>query len=136
MTIIYNKGGNIIKSQLNYASFTFSTASPTLLLSLDRVQYAGIRIITGALKCTRNEMLEAEALIMPLNLRRQFLGLTYLGRSARLESSITSAIFTNHYNFQFYEHRNFPLPWIGIAHKLLDEIDINYGDIAKINPNT
>ena len=74
--------------------------------TLQKIQNEGIRIITGALRCTRTTMLEAEAHIMPLNLRRHFLGLTYLGRAARLEISITADLFASHRNMQFHMHRH------------------------------
>ena len=129
---------SLIQSQLNYASFLFNSAQHRTLEILDRVQYAGIRIIIGAMRVTKTAMLEAEALLMPLKFRREFLGLSYLGRTAQLESSITAKIFANHFNFQFFEHRNRvrnkPFSWIAQARTLLDEMNINYGEIAKINP--
>ena len=125
---------SLIQSQLNYASFLFNSAHHRTLAILDRVQYAGIRIIIGAMRVTRTSMLEAESVLMPLKFRREFLGLTYLGRTARLESSITAKILSNHFNFEFYAHRNKPFSWIAQAQILLDEMNINYGEIAQINP--
>ena len=129
---------SLIQSQLNYASFLYNSAPHRFLQILDRVQYAGIRIIIGAMRVTKTAMLEAESLLMPLKFRREFLGLSYLGRSARLENSITAKIFLNHFNFQFYEYRtrerNKPPSWIAQAQKLLENMNINYEEIAKINP--
>ena len=125
---------SFIQSQLNYASFLFTSAHHSVLEILDRVQYAGIRVIIGAMYVTRTSMLEAEALLMPLDLRRQALGLTYLGRAARLQTSITGRLLSNHFNFQFYEWRRKPRPWIATAHSLLQEIGINLRTMAKINP--
>ena len=122
----------MIQSLINYASFLYGTAHKDHLATINSIQYAGIRIINGALKCTRTTMLEAEALIMPLNLRRQFLGLTYLGRTARLEKSLTSALYKDHYNFNFFDHRKKALPWIGQAKKMLEEADLNLEDIEII----
>ena len=124
---------SLIQSQLNYASFLLVGANHTKLEILDRIQYEGIRIITGALKITRVRMLEAEAFIMPLNFRRHYLGLTFLGRAARLENNITNRVFANHFHFQFYDTRNKPLSWIDQAHRLLNNMDLNLGEISKIN---
>ena len=125
---------SLIQSQINYASFLLSSAHHSILEILNKIQYAGIRLVVGALYVTRTAMLEAESLIMPLDLRRQALGLSYLGRTARLETSITGKLLSNHYNFQFYEWRRKPRPWIATAHSLIQEIGINYNSIAKLNP--
>ena len=125
---------SLIQSKMNYASFLFTSAHHSVLEILDKVQYAGIRVVVGAMYVTRTAMLEAESLIMPLDLRRQALGLSYLGRTARLESSITRKLLTDHYNFQFYEWRRKPRPWLATAHSLIQDIGINYGSLSRINP--
>ena len=79
-------------------------------------------------------MLEAEVAIMPLKFRRQFLGLTFLGRAARLEHNITNRVFVDHFHYQFYNTRNKPLSWIDQAHTLLNDMNVNIGEISKINP--
>ena len=126
---------SLIQSPINYGSFLYGAAGGEDLKKLNRIQYAGIRIINGALRPTRTTMLEIEAHIQPLDLRRHFLGLSYLGRSARLEKSITSEIYANHYNFQFFDNINKPLPYIGIAQKIINDININLGEIAQLKPN-
>ena len=127
----------LIQSLINYASFLYGDINTKNRTSLQTIQNEGIRIFTGALRCTKATMLEAEAHLMPLDLRRQFLGLTYLGRAARLEISITADLFASHRNMQFHMHRhlnrNKPLSWIGHAHIILDEMGFNYGEIAKLS---
>ena len=129
----------LIQSPIDYASFLYGTASNEHLDTLNKIQYEGIRIITGALRCTRRTALEAEAFILPLDLRRHFLGLTYLGRSARLERSITLDLYASHLNFQFWEHRatrrGIAMPWIGIAKKILNDLNLNLGEIDKLHKN-
>ena len=126
---------SLIQSTINYASFLYGAAGDENLKTLNKIQYEGIRIITGALRCTRTSMLEAEAHLMPLDLRRHFLGLTFLGRAARMENSLTANLFANHHNFQIFEIINKPLPWIAHAHYILDNMNSNLGDIAKLNDN-
>ena len=125
---------SLIQSPINYGSFLYGAAAGDDLKKVNRIQYAGIRIINGALRPTRTTMLEIEAHIQPLDIRRHFLGLTYLGRSARLEKSITSTLYANHFNFQFFETMGKPLPWIGIAQKIINNTNINLGEIAKLKP--
>ena len=62
---------SLILSKLDYGSFLYASAAPSLLLHLDRVQYAACRIILGALRCTPVYKLEAEADLMPLATRRR-----------------------------------------------------------------
>ena len=126
---------SLIQSQMNYGSFLYSAAAPTNLLILDRVQYAGIRIVTGAMNCTDTKMLEAEAVIEPLRYRRSYLGLTFLGRTARLENSITATTIRNHYTFQWMKESSKPLSWIARAQITLNTMNIEYGEIANINPS-
>ena len=105
---------SLIQSTINYASFLYGAAGDENLKTLNKIQYEGIRIITGALRCTRTSMLEAEAHLMPLDLRRHFLGLTFLGRAARMENSLTANLFANHHNFQIFEIINKPLPFLSL----------------------
>ena len=129
----------LIQSLIDYASFLYGTASNEHLDTINKIQYEGIRIITGALKCTRRTALEAEAFVLPLDLRRHFLGLTYLGRPARLERTITLDLYAEHLNFQFWEHRatrrGIAIPWIGLAKQILSELDLNLGEINKFHQN-
>ena len=67
LTLLYC---SLIRSKIDYGSFLYATAAATHLKKLDRVQFAAIRVITGALKCTPVHFLEAEANIMPLEFRR------------------------------------------------------------------
>ena len=70
---------SLILPKLDYGSFLYSTAAPTYLKMLDRIQYGAIRIILGALKRTRVDCLEAEANI-PLVYRRTQLLIRYIIR--------------------------------------------------------
>ena len=92
----------IVQSPIDYASFLYGTAANTHLDTINKIQYEGIRIITGALRCTRREALEVDAHILPLDLRRHFLGLSYLGRSARLERNITLDLYAATINYPFW----------------------------------
>ena len=111
----------LVQSPIDYASFLYGSASNAILDTVNKIQYKGIRIITGALRCTRKEALEVDAYILPLDVRRHFLGLSYLGRSARLERNITIYLYVNTFNYKFWEHRatcrGIALPWLGIAKK-------------------
>ena len=62
---------SLILFKLDYGSFLYASAAPSLLLHLDRIQYAACRIILGALRCTPVYKLEAEADLMPLATRRR-----------------------------------------------------------------
>ena len=70
--------------KLDYGSFLFATAAPCHLIRLARIQFAASRIIVGALRCTRTSLLEAEADLLPLHIRRQQLMLLYGSRIAAI----------------------------------------------------
>jgi ribonuclease HI len=71
---------SLIRPKLDYSSFLYSTAAPSHLIKLDRIQYAALRIILGVLRCTPTCLLEAEANIMPLTIRRNVLLTRYTSR--------------------------------------------------------
>ena len=93
---------SLIRSKLDYASFLFHTASTSTLAHLDRIQYAAIRIMLGALRCTPTYMLEAEADLMPLALRRRKLLAQYGSRVLCVADHPVSSMFytdaTTHLN--------------------------------------
>ena len=74
----------LVRSKMEYACMLFSNAAPTHLLKLDRVQYAGIRLLSGNYLSTVTDNLEAEAHLMPLAFRRELLALRYFGRVRRV----------------------------------------------------
>jgi ribonuclease HI len=71
---------SLIRPKLDYACFLYSTAAPSHLIKLDRIQFAALRIMLGVLKCTPTYKLEIEANIMPLELRRNLLLTRYTCR--------------------------------------------------------
>ena len=64
-------------SKLDYASYLYDSADKILDI-LDKVQNKCLRIITGAVQCTRIEKLHVEAAIETLSDRRRLLSLYQL----------------------------------------------------------
>ena len=56
----------LVRSIVDYGSLIYGTAANTHLRTIDRIQYAGIRIAVGAIKSTPVQLLEPEADIIPL----------------------------------------------------------------------
>lgn len=71
----------LIRSKIEYAGFLLSSAAPSHLRNLDRIQYAAARTMLGALKCSPNNIIEAEADLMPLKYRREMLMSIYAVRT-------------------------------------------------------
>ena len=88
---------SLIQSRINYASFLFDTAAECHLKKLDRIQFEGIRIAIGALKCTRTDYLEVEANILPLKFQRKLIGLQYIGRSITIQNHIIRDLYSEYY---------------------------------------
>ena len=72
------------RSKLDYGCQVYSSASKTKLKELDVVHNMGLRICTGAFRTSPVESLYVDSHQMPLDLRRQELGLRY---TMRLKSS-------------------------------------------------
>ena len=124
---------SLIQSKINYASFLFDSAAECHLKKLDRIQYEGIRICTGALKCTRTDYLEVEADIMPLKYRRKLIGLNYYGRSISIRQHTSRELFNDYYNFQFYLLRPHPLPFVAYVKETLDRLALPVENIECID---
>ncbi len=94
----------LIRSKLDYASFLLTPAAATHLLKLDRIQYEAAQIILGSLRCTPSAKLEAEADMMPLELRQQQTLLTYCSRILTILRLPARSKILNYYPFALYEH--------------------------------
>ena len=60
-----------IRAKFDYACFIYNTASKQLLQKLNVIQNKCLRLITGALRCSKIERLETDASIEPLRYRRK-----------------------------------------------------------------
>ena len=94
----------IIRSKLNYGAIFYSTASKTLLNSLNVIQNTCIRIAIGARKTSPISSLQVESNIMPLSLHRDYLMCQYFFRLRELPKNVNVAIKLNQYE-AFEENR-------------------------------
>jgi len=122
----------LIRSKLDYGSFLYHTAAPYNLTKIDRVQYAALRIVLGAMKCTPVSLLESEATIIPLKYRRQILGLRYFTKAAAVEGHSVGNMLKDFYLCPFYLARPHPLPITGRVMAELQKIDIELDAISTI----
>ena len=77
----------VCRSKLDYACQIYSSACETQLKKLDVVHNMGLRICTGAFKTSPIESIYVDAEQLPLELRREELGLRYY---VRLKSSVNN----------------------------------------------
>ena len=109
---------SLILSKLDYASFIYRNAAPSNLIKLNRIQYAGARIILGALKCTPTHLLEAEADLMPLALRRDQMLLQYSTRVSTIPQHPVTKLIQSYFPIQEYVTTRYTLSAIGHLHDL------------------
>jgi len=122
----------LILSKIDYASFLLSTASPTHLLSLDRIQYAAARTIAGALKCTPVRLLEEECQLMTLCNRRNMQMAKYAVRVASIPDHPVRKALTTYRAYEFYDRSPLPLPATGRILKEMEQLEIDFSTIATI----
>ena len=115
----------LTRSKIDYASFLYSFAAPSNLLVVDRIQYAAVRILLGALRCTPVISLEAEANLMPLSLRRRLLLTQYITRVLTVPSHPVRRLFLDYYPFQFSRAQSRPLSAIAVAYDSLHDAHID-----------
>lgn len=123
---------SLILPKLDYAGFLIGTAAPSHLLTLDRIQYAAIRTILGVLRCTPVSILEAEANIMPLAIRRSLQMTKFACRVLSVENHPLRAHILNYYPFDIFNHSRFPLPVAGRILNEFRELGISLQSIATI----
>ena len=111
---------SLILPKLDYRSFLYSTAAPTYSKMLDRIQYGAIRIIFGALKCTRVDCLEAEANIIPLVYRSTELLIRYIIRTLSISLHPFSELYS-------------PLSVVGRVYELFRKYNLSV-DMFKTYP--
>jgi hypothetical protein len=116
----------LIRPKLDYGSFLFSTAAPSHLVSLDRIQYAALRIILGGLRCTRTTNLEVEADIPPLNIRRRMLMCKYASRVLTVATHPSGILLRTYHPHGLFAASSLPLPVTGRAHQEFQQMDISY----------
>jgi len=122
---------SLILSKLEYASFLLDTASPSQLLILDRIQYAGIRTILSALKPTPVCTLEEECGLMPLGLKRRIQMCKYAIRMLSIRNHPTRDAIMEYYPFNFYNTSRYPLPVFGRIRGELEAVHIDKEHVAS-----
>lgn len=125
---------SLIRSKLDYASFLFFHAAPSHLLTLDRIQYAAIRTIIGAHRCTPVALLEAEASLMPLRYSRQLLLSQYIARTLSVPLHPVRQLFLDYYPYHFYRTQPLPFPALGVAFDELSSANLTAAHIPTYSP--
>lgn len=83
----------ICRSKLDYGSQIYSSASKSDLQNLDTIHNMGLRICSGAFRTSPIESIYIDTDQLPLDLRRQELGLRYLSRLKSASSNPTTGVF-------------------------------------------
>ena len=123
----------LVRSRIDYACFLYSHAAHSHLSKLDRVQYEAIRIIIGNMRCTPLGNLEAEAHILPLDLRRRQMALNYFGKAYRIQGHPVRELYVGYHNYEFYNHRPHNLPVVGRVRNTVIESNIPISRLEKFN---
>ena len=79
---------SLILPKLDFGCILFASAAQSHLSKLDSIQFAAIRTILGVLRPTPTRMLEVEANITPLPIRRRQLLLQYACRISTIKSCL------------------------------------------------
>ena len=96
-----------------------TTLQPPLTYShSNRIQYARACIILGALKCTPNYLLEAEANLIPLALCRDEMLLPYSTRVSTIPCHPVTKLVQSYHLFQEFVSSQFKLSAIGHLHDM------------------
>ena len=122
----------LIRSKLEYGGFLLASAAKTHTQKLQRIQYAGARLMLGALRCTNTNKLEAEANIPPLDLVWRENMVKYATRVLCIDNHPVSKLIYDYYPYQFYYHRKMPLPCVGNIYDEFKCLNMTYKQIAEV----
>ncbi|XP_074030324.1 uncharacterized protein [Leptinotarsa decemlineata] len=121
----------LIRSKLDYGSIVYGSAKATLLKSLNVIQYPAMRIALEAFCTSPVESLLAEAGEQPLDVRRDYLSLSYAARVAASKNHPSYRYtFSDHFQHIFEQKQNYPLPFYVKIAKVSD----NHIDFPNILP--
>ena len=122
----------LVLPKLDYGSFLYASAAPSVCILLDRIQYASIRIILGALRCTPVFRLEAEADLLPLGIRCRQLLSQYGSRVLSIPNHPVCHILCNYFPMQDHITTPCVLPALGRLHDEFRFLSIQPEDIAQL----
>jgi ribonuclease HI len=120
-------------SKLDYGSFLFATACPSLLIILDRIQFAAARIILGCLRSTKVNCLEAEADLMPLTIRRRLSMSSYASRVLTVPSHPFRQQILDYYPYEYYRRQRETLPISGRIYEEFSKLNVAYDVIPIVD---
>ena len=121
----------LIRPIIEYGIFIYyPPLSKTNQTQIDRLQYKGIRYITGAIKSTIVENLAGEVDLMNFKYRTKSLALKFLCMRIQIFNHPTAIKIENFYFYHFYQLRPFPIPTYGYL-KSLYQTEIKPRNIAK-----
>ena len=123
---------SLILSKIDYGSYLYATAAETHLIKLDRIQYEASRIILGALKPTPTVFLEAEAELMPLKIRRRYLGIKYISKVSSIEEHPTGQEYEEYFPYSFYKLRPHSLSVYGRIREEMEIVNLGEDNFNKI----
>ncbi|XP_046974495.1 uncharacterized protein LOC124540818 [Vanessa cardui] len=117
---------SIIRSRMDYACFLYDNAAKTHLINLDRVQNMAMRLIGGFVKSTAIHVMESELCLVPLHIRRVYLGSKFLFKSKAFSPS---PVYTNivelNANCQNYYWRSKKLPLLITIYRTFNSYNIH-----------
>jgi ribonuclease HI len=122
----------LIRSKVEYAGFLLDTAAPGHLKTLDKIQFAAVRTMLGALRCTPTNTLEAEADLIPLRYRRQGLLATYATRVLSIKDHPVQSLLHSYCHYKLYRTTQLPKPIAGRITETLEAMKITRTTIAQL----
>jgi len=116
----------LIRPKLDYGSFLLASAAACHLIALDRVQYAALRAVLGALRCTRTTTLEVEADLPPLAIQRRMLLTKYVSRVLTIATHPSAILLRTYHPHMLFAASKLPLPVTGRAAEEFRQAGVGY----------
>ena len=129
---------SLIRSKIDYGAQIYNCAKPSVLKPLDIIQNKALRLALRALNSTPVYLLEAEAGVPPLKLRREDMTVKYWARAqTRKEGNPVNGLFGTGYYIKarYSKKAHISLPFGAHAHDLVREYGLEGIKVADFRPN-
>lgn len=126
---------SLIRPKIDYGAQIYSSAKPSILKILDTIQNQALKIVLRAICSTPAHLLEMEAGVTPLAIRRQEQCAKYWARAqtTRVSNPVNAIFGTGYYHRSKQEGA--PKPFGARVQDLVEEFGLKDATVADFRPN-
>ena len=129
---------SLIRPKLDYGAQIYACAKPNALKMVDAIQHKALRIALRALNCTPGALLEEEAGVLPLDLRRKQQSLNFWARvkSRHGSNPVNKLVGTGTFiKGKILKRKHVALPFGASIRTLVEDAGLDKVHVADLRPS-